>query len=498
MRLRIASRKSELARLQAHTVGNALLKKNPHLQLDFIFKSSLGDQNAHIPLWQSESKGVFTEDFYNDLVRGECDLVVHSWKDLPVEMREHTRVAATLEREDSRDVLLMTKKTFEKRSSSLTILTSSPRRVFGASKFLKKSLPWQVDNIQYAAVRGNVPTRIEKLIAGDGDILFVAKAALDRFLSSDHLEYHEVKTKVRSLMDQCEFQVWPLSVCPTAAAQGALAIEARSNDAQILKILASINHVQTFDEATAERNILKSYGGGCHQKIGISVLHRSFGEIQFIQGETQAGELLDSRKLISQGNWQPPAELSQFFPNRHERLFERELFDRSAVINKIGLKKDWWVARESSVPMDMSPTDAGYIWTAGIKTWAALAGRGFWVHGSADSLGERELPHIDHLAGKNIDWIKLTHTGSHKQNYSVVPTYKLKQNGPFDFSKKTHFYWMSGSQFERALELDPSLCSRGFHACGPGLTSETVQRRLTGDAQFQIFLSLEHSLSDNI
>ena len=107
MRLVIASRKSDLARMQALKVGDALKKAHPHLEIHYHFRESLGDLNQVNPLWQMPEKGVFTEDFLTGLIVGEFDLVVHSWKDLPTEKREKTEVVATMKRADPRDLLLV-------------------------------------------------------------------------------------------------------------------------------------------------------------------------------------------------------------------------------------------------------------------------------------------------------------------------------------------------------------------------------------------------------
>jgi len=122
MRLKLAARKSDLARLQAYLVGAALEAQDPSLQVEYRFRESLGDKNLTDPLWQAPEKGVFTEDFHRDLVEGAADLVVHSWKDLPVAEKPETMVAACLERADSRDLLLF------KRSSSPRVATAGAWR----------------------------------------------------------------------------------------------------------------------------------------------------------------------------------------------------------------------------------------------------------------------------------------------------------------------------------------------------------------------------------
>lgn len=98
MRLIIACRKSDLARIQAYMVGNALKAKDSDIEIEYQFRSSLGDENQDDPLWKMPSQGVFTKDFRNDLVQGHMDMVVHSWKDLPTKNDGATILAATLPR----------------------------------------------------------------------------------------------------------------------------------------------------------------------------------------------------------------------------------------------------------------------------------------------------------------------------------------------------------------------------------------------------------------
>src|SRR5438034_11579193 len=107
MRVTIASRGSKLARIQALQVGDALRAAHPHLEIDYSFRESLGDRNQNDPLWQMPEKGVFTQDFREGLLRGDFDLVVHSWKDLAIGEDPETEIAATLPRADARDLLLV-------------------------------------------------------------------------------------------------------------------------------------------------------------------------------------------------------------------------------------------------------------------------------------------------------------------------------------------------------------------------------------------------------
>ena len=113
----------------------------------------------------------------------DADLVVHSWKDLPIESHAGTMVAATLERADPRDVLLVRRDVVRDKPAALSVLSSSPRRAWQLTTSLAPLLPWPTSELRMLPVRGNIPTRLKKLLTGDGDALVVAKAALDRLLS---------------------------------------------------------------------------------------------------------------------------------------------------------------------------------------------------------------------------------------------------------------------------------------------------------------------------
>src|SRR5438552_16201566 len=107
MRVTLASRRSELARIQAYQVGDALRLAAPHTEIKYSFHESLGDRNQNDPLWQMPEKGVFTRDFRAGLLRGDFDLVVHSWKDLAIEDDAETEIAAIMPLTDAGDLLLL-------------------------------------------------------------------------------------------------------------------------------------------------------------------------------------------------------------------------------------------------------------------------------------------------------------------------------------------------------------------------------------------------------
>ncbi|MBS1984147.1 MAG: hydroxymethylbilane synthase [Bdellovibrionales bacterium] len=503
MKCVIAARKSHLARLQAVTVGEALKKIQPKLEVRYEFRESLGDINATDPLWKMPEKGVFTQDFHADLVAGRCDLVVHSWKDLPLEATPGTAVVATLPRHDARDLLLVHRDRWAQYSAALStgqaprlqILSSSPRRSYNLTPLLSWALPLpagvNAHHVSFEAVRGNIPTRMRKLVEGSAHGLVLAKAALDRLLSSGDSEFAEVQREIRSYLTLCRPVVLPLSVNPTAAAQGALAIEVSDHvSPEIAALLKLIHSPETFAAVQRERKILGSYGGGCHQKIGVSVLRRPFGDVLFLRGLTDDGRVLNQRTL------------DPSVPYVHEKVAADKVFPldpkqasffvREALPTAKPEANGFWVARADAWPATWSQGASEVLWCSGLETWRKLSARGLWVTGSAESLGEHERPGLEHIVG-HLDWVKLSHDeGVHKPGqFKFLPTYQLrtKTTDLPDLQGKTHFYWMSGSSFLRALELQPEI-RQAHHACGPGNTRDILARAL--GAAHPVQVALDH------
>ena len=109
MKIRVLSRKSDLAIIQAYEFGNYFLSKFHEIEIEYVTKSTSGDKDLVTPLSEMPSEGVFTNDLRDELIRNECDLIVHSWKDLPIEVGEQTKISATLKRSDMRDILFVKK-----------------------------------------------------------------------------------------------------------------------------------------------------------------------------------------------------------------------------------------------------------------------------------------------------------------------------------------------------------------------------------------------------
>lgn len=489
MLLRLASRKSDLARLQTQTVAEALRNINPKLEFSFNFRESLGDQNQEDPLWKMPSKGVFTEDFTAGLINGDFDMVVHSWKDLPTELRPETEIIATLPRADVRDVLVVPKKLWDSGGSTLPIFSSSPRREHNLKKFLQDHLPRPIEG-RFEVVRGNVNTRLRKALE-QNKALVIAKAALDRLLTSTSDEYQDTRNFLRTVLQECYWTVIPCELSPPAAAQGALAIEVKKSCSFELKsLLQKVNCAATFKSASAERLRLAKFGGGCHLKLGLLNRQTEYGEVIWTKGLTPQNEEVNSIELRSEQTLPPAASAALICPATVMQSFSVREPIASPQIKTSADSHNYYIAKAEALTADLKNTISrdSLLWTSGLTTWQKLARQGFWINGSDESLGE-ELPFVTHFQINPQPWLKLTHSGASLD--SKIPslftyTVSLSPNAVQTAKLYTHFYWRSGSLFEQLLKEWPELKNL-HHACGPGSTRLTLSKVLGKPAN--VFLS---------
>jgi hydroxymethylbilane synthase len=495
MRLKIASRKSDLARWQAVQVSRRLEQHPDRPSVEFIFKASLGDLNQDAPLDALGAKGVFTEDFYQDLKDGSCDLVVHSWKDLPVEARPETQIVMSLPRADVRDIFLVPEEVWLQAVNTglLRILTSSPRRVYNLKAILPELLPAEV-KLEFVPVRGNVPTRLTKMHQMRSGLI-LAKAGLDRLLLAESEGFLAGDVQIRGVIKDCRFMILPVSVNPPAPAQGALAVEVKAANEPVLKICSTLGDRDAFETAEKEREILHRYGGGCHQKIGVAVLKREYGQVTSLRGQTDSGQVLNQWTLENATPWTPAAHAEKVFPLK---AADNNWFARKPVpadIPDLSTRPGLMVARADAWPKTFLPTLDQIVWTAGVKSWIKLASIGVWVQGCADNMGEQEDPGIELLCG-NLTWTKLTHAQA--ATAKDVVTYELE---PHDQSPnlegKTHFFWMSSTSFDRARRLFPQVIQAGYHACGPGATLKHLQAAGLRHP-VKVFLGLDQFLAQTL
>ena len=473
--LTILSRKSPLARIQAKLVANEISKSLPKIKIEYIFKSSLGDLDQDTPLDKMPDIGVFTNDIREDLISNKADIAVHSWKDLPIDFEEGTEILGTLQRADMRDMVFFKKFNLDKKD--LSILSSSPRRKKNLSAFLPKAMPLNLDQINFKEVRGNIHTRFKKFLDGEEDGLVVAKAAIDRILHNEIEEFARDRDELLGMVQELNWMVIPLSENPCAAAQGALAIECRSNDNSTKEIIKSISSFSSMSSIEEERKILQSYGGGCHQKIGSSVEVLETGLVKTTKGETEEGRNISKRFFVANKEnktfFSDVSEMNYFPASREEQSFFKRvnLQDTENELPKI-TNKGIYVSRSNAIGESIKIDDSNIIWTSGVDTWISLAMKGFWVNGTSDSLGEKNSPGENPF--KDMDWLKVSHADAENRDIDIIATYKLE---PLELKKRMqsceYFYWMSASSFKLAIDTFPEILTKK-HSCGLGNTYDFI------------------------
>ena len=473
--LTIISRKSTLARLQAIEVAEVIKEKFPKTKIIFKTKDTSGDIDLTTPLHKMPEMGVFTSDIREELLTENADIAVHSWKDLPVDLEEGTEVGATVKRADSRDVLIFKKTSFKRKK--LEIFTSSPRRKENLSKFLRKAFPFEISSLEFSDIRGNILTRVQKLKESNADGLVMAKAALDRLLSPKEDTTNELDFFKKDL-EEFLWMVIPCSQNPCAPGQGALAVEVKSGNKKVFELLNEINDLEVFKDVEEERKKLKKYGGGCHQKIGVSIENHPLGKITTEKGLTPDNELIDKRSFspFKKELSRLKNPVKDFFPKSKKDF---KLFFRSKInngINEIKTIKNsgLYISRASSIEKGTVIDLSNVIWTSGIENWFKLAKKGIWVNGTSDSLGEEQSKPSSLL--KKVDWFLVSHIDSESKDKKLIATYKLVPEKDIeDLSKYSHFYWMSISSFKEALNRFPSI-ENAEHSCGLGKTFDELNK----------------------
>ncbi|SRR5579883_1146783 len=245
MKITIGSRGSELALWQAHHVRDLLTQHHPGIEVRIEIIHTTGDKILDTSLSIIGGKGVFTKEIESALLANEVDIAVHSLKDLPTILPEGLMLGAVPERANVEDAFLSKDKNVRLMDlpDGATIATGSLRR---KAQLLSKRPDFNIVDI-----RGNVPTRIRKMLESNWDGMVLASAGLERLGLTEHLA-HKISTE------------WVLP----AVGQGALGIECRTGDEKTLEILAPLNHQLTLFAVRAERALLASLGGGCQVPIG--------------------------------------------------------------------------------------------------------------------------------------------------------------------------------------------------------------------------------------
>jgi hydroxymethylbilane synthase len=247
--IRIGSRKSQLALVQTYWVQEQLQQRYPDRTFEVHTMSTQGDIILDVALAKIGDKGLFTKELEVGMLQNETDFAVHSLKDLPTNLPEGLILGCITERENPADALVLHEKHQGKQLDTLpegaVIGTSSLRRL--------AQLRHYYPHFEFKDVRGNLNTRLAKLDEGGYDALILAVAGLERLGMGARIH-----------------QVIPSEISLHAVGQGALGIECRADDPEVLELLKGLEHQPTAWRCLAERSFLRNLEGGCQVPIGVN------------------------------------------------------------------------------------------------------------------------------------------------------------------------------------------------------------------------------------
>ena len=284
-KLRIATRKSPLALWQANHVRDALMTRNPGLEVELFTMTTQGDKILDTPLAKVGGKGLFVKELELGILEGRADLAVHSMKDVPVEFPEGLGLAAILVREDPRDALI---------SNVFTSIDTLPEgaRVGTSSLRRQCQLRARRPDLEVLDLRGNVNTRLAKLDNGDYDAILLAAAGVKRMGWED---------RITELLPPEQFL--------PAIGQGAIGIEIRVADERVSRVVKALNDEQTATRIRAERALNERLQGGCQVPIaGYSEISHGVMVLRALVGRPDGTELVQG---VISGKPEDAEELGQ-------------------------------------------------------------------------------------------------------------------------------------------------------------------------------------------
>ena len=283
--LRLATRESALALWQTEHVAARLREAHPGLEVLLVPMTTRGDQLQDRPLSEVGGKGLFLKELEVAMMEGRADAAVHSLKDVPMELDGPFELAAILERANPFDAFVSVKyEALEELPFGAKVGTSSLRR----QALLRAHRP----DLKLVDLRGNVNTRLAKLDAGDYDAIVLACAGLERL---------GLGARIRERL------VAPRFI--PAAAQGAIAIECRQGQPEILALLAALDHAPTRACVSAERAMTRTLGGSCQVPIAAyATLNKDKLSLEGLVGRASDGETV---RGYASGPVSDPAKLGQ-------------------------------------------------------------------------------------------------------------------------------------------------------------------------------------------
>jgi hydroxymethylbilane synthase len=484
---RIGTRGSALALTQTSLVKESLEKISNH-SFELVTVSTTGDQDTSKPLVELEGQNFFTKELDEALLEGKVDLIVSSLKDTGSSRPEGIVCGAITKRNFAEDILLV-KKTTSKAfpwSGSFRVGTSSPRRIAFCAHHLKDYLPTSPGMmINAIPLRGNVTTRITKLIEGEFDAIILALAGLER-LALHPSSCEEMQILLRDL----DFFVLPRKTCTPAPGQGALVIETLETNRELLSLLTQINDPETSAETDLERKRFHVYGGGCHQAIGINVkkFHDTF--VAFESGLSDQTPFFTSTLLKDRPS--PKGEICfmglgvRTPPHARDELSSKELLDLSPL--KPRPSHIFVSSSHVMVALKKIHHAESTVWAAGASTVKAIAAAGFWTNGCCDSCGEKDLKRflasrsLKLMMPSNLVPLSLGSDTSVSEIGRSIPCYRTYYAPPSpafraEIETVRTFFWASFAQFKHYRSIFPEISGKDYlHCCGIGKTWESFRK----------------------
>ncbi len=267
--LRIATRKSPLALWQAEHVKARLMEAHKGLEVELITFTTKGDKILDTPLAKIGGKGLFVKELETAILEGKADIAAHSIKDIPMEFPKGLFLATILEREEPCDAFV---------SNNFSSIQSLPENsVVGTCSLRRRSqLLSKRPDLKIKDLRGNVNSRLEKLDNGDYDAIILACAGLIRL---------DMEKRIKQRISSS----WILP----AVGQGAVGLEAREGDEEVLSLISVLKHDDTTDRIIAERALNKKLEGGCQVPIAsYAMLDGDTLHLQALVGEPDGSKIV--------------------------------------------------------------------------------------------------------------------------------------------------------------------------------------------------------------
>ena len=489
---KLGTRRSLLAWAQSSWVARQIEKLNPGISVELVGIDTQGDKILDKPLSQIEGKEFFTAELDHALLDGRVDFTVHSMKDLSLDRPSKIKLAAVPARELQHDIILFHESVVDRIKNGLPVRigTSSPRRLTLIPSFLKKALPrfsaQKEPVLEFIQIRGNVNTRLSRVHEADGterklDGVVLAFAGLERLAIDE-----KASQELWKLLNHTKAMVLPVRECPTAPAQGALAIEGHLDRDDVLSALKKLHHAETLSGVHEERKILEEWGGGCHQKLGANFIANPYGGKLFIRGEKPNGENVTEIRNLGR----VPYSMSEFTKVEAAELFNFEKRTLTAEDQKTYQESEVCFIAHSRALEFLSLENSQLlrskrVWVSGMKSWHKLAQQGIWVEGSVEYQGYDRFKAFREkaLLRMKLKTAFLTHAESSisDDETALIATYSHRfKEIPQKILNATHLYWSSGLPFSTVWSMLGSSekqaeFAKKVHASGAGKTAAALR-----------------------